>query len=70
MPVEMDITKRWEQGIPHHPKSQALAKRIGDLDFKVGGDFLGLNFGGDGDNGEHLMYLLDIIFEQEENRHG
>ena len=61
--IEFNINKRWEEGIPHHPKSWELAKAIGVLDAKYGGDYLDLQFGGDGDNGEHLAYLLDIHFE-------
>ena len=29
------------------------------------GDLFDFSSGGDGDNGEHLMYILDIIFEEE-----
>jgi hypothetical protein len=65
--VETNITKRWESGTPHHPKSVALYKQIETLDFKHGGDYFCFKSGGDGDNGEHLMYLLDIIFENEES---
>ena len=64
--VETDITKRWENGIPHHPKSEELVTRIIDADFEYGGDFFCFKCGGDGDNGEHLMYLLDIIFEEDD----
>lgn len=63
--VEYDISKRWQEGTDHHPESTALYKRIADLDFKHGGDFFCFKSGGDGDNGEHLMYLLDIIFEED-----
>lgn len=62
--VEYDINKRWEQGIEHHPESVKLYKRIADLDYKHGDDFFCFKQGGDGDNGEHLMYLLDIHFEE------
>ena len=64
--VETDINKRWEQGTKHHPKSDEIVRAIADLDFKYGGDFFGFKIGGDGDNGEHLMYLLDIYFEKKE----
>ena len=64
--VETDIGKRWEQGTPHHPKSMALFKRLADIDFKYCGDHFCWKAGGDGDNGEILMYELDIIFEQDE----
>ena len=64
--VEYNIGKRWETGVPHHPKSKALMKSIEDIDFKFGGDYFCWKTGGDGDNGENLMYLLDIIFEEDE----
>lgn len=64
--VELDINKRWEEGIDHHPKSVALFKKLADIDFRLGGDFFGWKSGGDGDNGEHLMYEMDIIFETED----
>ena len=57
------ITKRWEEGRPHDPRSIAIYKSVAALDFAEGGDFFGFKSGGDGDNGEHLMYLLDIHFE-------
>jgi len=61
--VETDITKRWEDGTPHHPKSVDLYGSIAQLDFVYGGDHFCFKSGGDGDNGEHLMYLFDIYFE-------
>lgn len=64
--VETDITKRWEQGIEHDPRSEELVRSIADLDFKYGKDFFNFKVGGDGDNGEHLMYLLDIYYELKE----
>ncbi len=61
--IETNIAKRWEDGIDHHPKSEELVRAIADLDFKYGDDYFRFKIGGDGDNGEHLMYLLDIYFE-------
>jgi hypothetical protein len=52
----------------HHPKSLALFKAIAALDFEMGGDYFHFKHGGDGDNGEHLMYLMDELFEAEEGR--
>ena len=63
---ELTINERWERGTPHNPRSRALYKSIADIDFKDGGDFFCFKSGGDGDNGEHLMYLLDIHFERKE----
>lgn len=64
--IETDITKRWEEDIPHHPKSDEIVRAIAKLDFQYGGDYFNFKIGGDGDNGEHLMYLLDIYFENKE----
>jgi hypothetical protein len=64
--VNYDINNRWESGQEHHPKSVELYKRIEQLDFEHGSDFFCFKSGGDGDNGEHLMYLLDIYFEEKE----
>ena len=66
MKVETDINKRWEQGIEHHPMSEEIVEALKDLDFKYGGDYFQIKTGGDGDNGEHMMYLLDIYFERKD----
>lgn len=65
--IETNITTRWEKGIDHHPASEKLVKAIAKLDFKYGGDYFCFKTGGDGDNGEHLMYLLDIYFETKDS---
>lgn len=54
---------RWEKGMPHHPMSEEIIKAISQLDFIYGSDSLQLEVGGDGDNGEHMMYLADMYFE-------
>jgi len=65
--TETNLTKRWEKGTEHHPRSRALYRRIEDMDFALNSDSLCLKSGGDGDNGESLMFLLDTIFEAEDN---
>ena len=65
--VETDINKRWEEGVDHHAKSEEIYKVIARLDMKYGSDAFCFSSGGDGDNGEHLMYLLDIYFESKES---
>jgi len=65
--VELDINKRWEDGTPHDHRSEELFNAIADIDYKLGGDFFCWKSGGDGDNGEHLMYELDIYFEQKDS---
>ena len=65
--VEKDIDKRWEDGTPHHPKSIELFKTLADIDLRYCNDSLCWKSGGDGDNGEMLMYALDIYFECQES---
>jgi hypothetical protein len=57
--TDIDPGERWEQGIDHDPRSKALFKSIRQLDLQYG-DLFCFKAGGDGDNGEWLMYLLDI----------
>lgn len=59
----MTIGERWEQGVPHDPRSEEIYRAIADIDFKQNDDYFCWKAGGDGDNGEALMYLLDIYFE-------
>lgn len=66
MKPKYTITERWEQGIEHDPRSVALYKSIAKLDFEHCSDYFRWKSGGDGDNGEFLMYLLDIHFELED----
>ena len=61
-----DVGERWEEGIPHNEASVKLYDKIEAYDFKYGGGFFCFKSGGDGDNGEHLMYLLDMIFEDKD----
>jgi hypothetical protein len=61
--IETNVTKRWEEGIPHHPESKQIIESLATWDFVHGGEYLCVKIGGDGDNGEHMMYLLDIYFE-------
>jgi hypothetical protein len=60
----MTIEERWEQGVPHDTRSTKIYRSIADIDFKECNDYFQWKAGGDGDNGEQLMYLLDIHFEQ------
>jgi hypothetical protein len=73
-PVEYQTAKdmgvcdvpRWDHGIDHHPKSEALYRFISKHNFTDQDDSLDLSSGGDGDNGEELMYALDAYFDAEE----
>lgn len=63
MTVERDINKRWEQGMDHHPKSIEMFQILEKMDWEYGDDYFCWKSGGDGDNGETLMYQLDVYFE-------
>ena len=60
---ELDPGIRWENGTPHNLKSIELYKFISDLDYAYGDTFC-FKSGGDGDNGEQLMYLMDAYFDE------
>jgi len=62
--VETDINKRWEQGMPHHLKSMEIYCILEKMDWEYCDDHFCWKAGGDGDNGEALMYCMDIYFEQ------
>jgi hypothetical protein len=55
--------QRWEKGIDHDPRSVEIGKAIETIDWEVHNDSLCWKFGGDGDNGESLLFALDIYFE-------
>lgn len=54
---------RWSAGIDHHPKSEQLVCELADLDYVYFNDHFDWKTGGDGDNGEALMYMLDVLFD-------
>ncbi len=64
--VETNITYRWQDGTPHHPGSVRLMEALGEIDFHLAYDHFCWKWGGDGDDGESLMYELDIIFEKRD----
>lgn len=64
--VNTDINNRWEEGIDHHPKSIELFKALEKIDWEYGNDFFCRKSGGDGDNGEMLVYEMDIYFEMKD----
>ena len=58
--------KRWEEGIDHHPKSIELMSFLAEHDYHDLNDHFCWKTGGDGDNGETLMYEMDAYFEQKD----
>lgn len=63
MGVETSSSKRWEQGMEHHEKSLEIFSAIEEIDFELCGDYFDWKSGSDGDNGEEIMYHMDIYFE-------
>lgn len=63
-----DPGQRWEKGYDHHPESVSLLKEIDELDWEYLKGHFDFKSGGDGDIGETLMYLMDMIFERREQR--
>jgi hypothetical protein len=57
---------RWEKGIPHDPRSVEIVRALVEIDFHGFDDHFGWKVGGDGDNGESLMYELDVYFEMKD----
>lgn len=57
---------RWGDEVEHHPKSVELMTFLAEIDFKVYADHFCWKTGGDGDNGETLMYQMDAFFEAKD----
>jgi hypothetical protein len=54
---------RWEEGIEHHPMSERIVRFLVEHDFNDYNNHFYWKVGGDGDNGESLMYQMDAFFE-------
>lgn len=54
---------RWGLWMPHHPMSERLMRFLDQHDFEDYSDTFCWKVGGDGDNGETLMYEMDAFFE-------
>lgn len=66
--IEADCNVRWEEGIDHHPEAERIFKMIMDGDWAFMNDYFCWKKGGDGDNGEILMYSLSVMLELEDAR--
>jgi len=64
--IETCMNARWENGVEHHPESEKIIRILRDLDGKLLNHTLDISVGGDGDNGETMMYLLDVYFEAQD----
>jgi hypothetical protein len=68
----LGLTKidRWGKGIKHHPISKRLMKFLEMHDLHDYEDYFFWKTGGDGDNGETLMYEMDAFFELQDRDRG
>lgn len=62
--MALSVDYRWEEGLDHHPRSKEIGKALRRINAENYWP-MDLEFGGDGDNGETLLYLLDIYFEEQ-----
>lgn len=58
-----NIDGRWENGIPHRGQAVKLFMQITNVDYD-NHDYFKWRLGGDGDNGEELMFILDILYDR------
>jgi hypothetical protein len=54
---------RWDEGIDHHAMSKRIMTFLKEHDLYDYGDYFCWKSGGDGDNGETLMFQMDAFFE-------
>jgi hypothetical protein len=61
---ELNLTNidRWGKGIDHHPMTERIVMFLSEHDFNDYNDYFCWKIGGDGDNGETLMYQMDAFF--------
>ena len=60
-----DPEHRWANGFNHHPLSEELMKHCQDVD-NAHDDYFDWRTGGDGDNGEVMLHLMDTWFEKRD----
>jgi hypothetical protein len=64
--IELDVPQRRTANTPHHADSKLIMSHLQQLDHVNGTPLnlkTGINLGLYGDNGESLLYLLDMFFE-------
>lgn len=68
--TELGLTNidRRGTGARHHPMSIKLMEFISKHDFQDYNEYFCWKVGGDGDNGEILMYQMDAFFETRDKR--
>jgi len=59
----LTLIDRWSEGKKHHPMSLRLMEFLQEHDLNDYDDYFDWKMGGDGDNGESLMFEMDAFFE-------
>ena len=62
----INIDVRWDNGIEHDSKSKLIFNFLQAYDRKFCDNYFDWKSGGDGDNGEFLMYQLDEFFKSNQ----
>jgi hypothetical protein len=60
--MSKSLKERLKDCDEHDPRTIKMYEFISQLDFNEANDAFGFVSGGDGDNGEHLMYLMDCYY--------
>lgn len=60
--IDIDLVARWERGEPRLEEAEKIAQEIADLDWLLYDNVFDFDFGGDGDSGELLIDLIDVLF--------
>jgi hypothetical protein len=64
--LKLPGAERWEKGVDHHSESIRLMSFLMEHDLNDYNDFFCWKWGGDGDNGESLMFEMDAYFESRD----
>ena len=65
--VFINVNARWEKNIKHDKRSEEIMNFLADYDFNFCENYFDWKTGGDGDNGETLMYELDEFFANKKD---
>lgn len=61
--ITWDCAERWSRGMDHHPEAASMFAMIAESDYEFCDDYFNWKCGGDGDNGEALMFALSARLE-------
>lgn len=67
-PRDKRFGRRWEDGVAHDPRTVELFEAVADLDFRLNSDYFCWKWGGDGDNGEVFMFVLDEVLQRRDEK--